>query len=492
MADNQLRPHADVVGGGLSGLTAAKRLADAGYKVDVFEGGDRVGGKIRLVTNQQGFAADTAAEFIDSDHGRLADICKELNIPVIKSLDSLESTYALADGRILSDAQFNATYRPISRQVIRDKKIIAGDPSGARARHLDSTSTSQYLRDLADNVKDERSFFLRLFTAKPAFDPYILRAAEQGYSAESGRPADQISGLQFLHEAAGTQDTLLLHSDCAFRVEGGTQRLTDALRADLEAKGATFHFNSKTDEISKQDGKFRLGFENGNATPASFDQVVLGVQAHDMANIRGLEAVGLGAADQDALRQLQYSHSTKITVKTKAPVPADGFLMSSEGYQSWGRGTGEVVFLIGDDLPNRYKPQELMSRVLNDYAAKHGTTADRLFDASQFAYNGPNVQKPCYASPSQGQALKLQRLSDTFDYMAEQGVGVAGTYVPRHTADNRACGFMFQGVESADRAADILVSQYQQQAQSSVKGPFALREVQRTQNRTQGGLVMKT
>lgn len=456
MVDQPTRGRVAVVGAGISGLTAAKKLVDAGYQVDVYEGGNRVGGKIHTIRQADGQVADVAAEFIDSDQENLIQLCKSLNVPLAPGAQVLTTRYKQRDGTMLSDTQFEQAYLPLAQQVNADKKTIAADPMGARAQYLDGISTLQYLKELAASAR--------------GVDPAIVDVAAQGFSSERGRPASQISALQFVHEAGKD----FIASDCAYRVEGGTKQLIDALRADLEAKGTRFFLNAKVQEVDKRGGKFTLKSTATEGDQGAYDKIVLAAQAHTLAAIDGLDKLGFNPEDLDTLQQLQYTHNTKITIKTKIPIAENGFFMSSAGYQTWNRAPGEVVFLIGDDLPARYKPQALLDHVLEDYARAHGTTADALFDKSQINYNGPNMQKPCYATPAQGQVLRLQRFSQRADELARQGVGIVGTYLPSHAPAGRACGYMAHGVESADRATSLLMQQ--QRGQAGAEPSFTARE----------------
>jgi protoporphyrinogen oxidase len=69
-----------VVGAGLSGLTSAYRLAQAGAEVTVYEASDRVGGRTRTVRDffADGRTAESGAEAVNSDHDAMRGLLREL------------------------------------------------------------------------------------------------------------------------------------------------------------------------------------------------------------------------------------------------------------------------------------------------------------------------------------------------------------------------------------------------------------------------------
>src|SRR5687767_14089278 len=83
MAEGEARAAVDVaiVGGGLSGLSAARRVRAAGRSVTVLEARERVGGKMRSDT-VDGHHADLGAHWIDPTQDRIAALARELGVRV--------------------------------------------------------------------------------------------------------------------------------------------------------------------------------------------------------------------------------------------------------------------------------------------------------------------------------------------------------------------------------------------------------------------------
>ena len=69
-----------VVGAGYAGLTAARRLAQAGATVVVLEARDRVGGRVWTRHIDDGTALDIGGTWLAPDHTRARDLARELGV----------------------------------------------------------------------------------------------------------------------------------------------------------------------------------------------------------------------------------------------------------------------------------------------------------------------------------------------------------------------------------------------------------------------------
>lgn len=114
------RGSAVVIGAGLSGLAAAYKLKNSGWKVTVIEGRDRIGGRVFSHTDKPtGLICELGAEWVGESHERLKALCRDFNIPLQKhQFDD----FLLRDGRVYRPGEWS--FSPQAKTAF--DKMIAG------------------------------------------------------------------------------------------------------------------------------------------------------------------------------------------------------------------------------------------------------------------------------------------------------------------------------------------------------------------------------
>jgi monoamine oxidase len=81
-AATQLSADVVVVGAGLSGLAAARAMADSGREVVVLEAGERVGGRLLNATLGDGVTVDVGGQWVGDDHERVRRLAADLGVEI--------------------------------------------------------------------------------------------------------------------------------------------------------------------------------------------------------------------------------------------------------------------------------------------------------------------------------------------------------------------------------------------------------------------------
>ncbi|WP_141578708.1 NAD(P)/FAD-dependent oxidoreductase [Actinomadura sp. WMMA1423] len=204
-----------VVGAGVSGLSAARHLADRGRRVTVLEARDRIGGRVWTSRQWPGMPLDMGASWIHGVDGNpITDLAEMAGARTVVT-DPGSSTDYLADGRKAEGAQAEALQRRMT------------DTADALSTYQDEATRDAPVRKVVQRALG----WSGLSASAKTFVSYALNDYEHEYSGS----VDQMSALYFNDEAKANGKDVLF--------PGGYGAVPDYL-----AKGLSVH----TGQVVKQ------------------------------------------------------------------------------------------------------------------------------------------------------------------------------------------------------------------------------------------------
>jgi monoamine oxidase len=244
-----------IVGGGLAGLTAARRLSAAGVSVAVLEARDRVGGRTLNHAIAGGEVAEAGGEFVGPTQNRILALANEVGVGTFDAYDSGNNIYVNGLTRLkYSDTGLLGTAPPdpllildiikLSQQIdAMVKKVPVAAPwTTPNAARYDAETLETWVR--ANALNDEgilailRPFTEALVGAEPGDLSFLYVLA---YVAGAGDETHPGTFERLFNVRGGAQQS---------RIVGGSQIISEKVAAEL---GSRVHLSTPVRSISQTD-----------------------------------------------------------------------------------------------------------------------------------------------------------------------------------------------------------------------------------------------
>jgi oxygen-dependent protoporphyrinogen oxidase len=315
-----------IIGGGISGLSTAYYLAQAGIPSTLLEARPRLGGVIQSV-HAEGCVIEGGPDSFLSAKPAAMDLIRELGIDgdVIGSNDHLRATYVWKGGRLVplpDGLQFMVPTKLLpllaTRLLSWPTKLRMGmELFHSPGRHPEDRSVSEFI---ASHYGTEAVDYL----AEPLLSG-IYGGSPAALSISSVMPRFVDLEAQYGSLTKGVLAELKVN-----RAEGkglplfrtlksGLGQLVSALSAHLEKHATVLH--RRAEAVERSSGGFRIRLEDGWL---ECPQLVLACEAHNAAAL----VSGLDGRLGDLLRGIPYSSSMTVALgfpKTAFPKPLSGF-----------------------------------------------------------------------------------------------------------------------------------------------------------------------
>ncbi|WP_146151089.1 flavin monoamine oxidase family protein [Allosphingosinicella deserti] len=318
----QSRRKVIVIGGGLAGLTALRRLRALGADATLYEARQAIGGRTRSVTGvfAPGYAFDEGGQLVNSDHGEMRRLVRDLGLRLIdrSAAGGGREVQIGRDGAAVPEAALAEALRGIAATITADSDRLDRDYESV-AREIDALSVSAYLDRHGLARGDARD------------------ALEAGVRTEYGLEPEEASALELLFNLPtvdGRRLTRLSLSDERYLVEGGTGRVAEALARPMTSSIRT---GKRLDRIEMVGGTVRLRFTDGEEADA--DRVILALPAPLLREIR-IDAP-LPPLWRELIDEVRLGANEKVIVgydrqPWRHTLGGDGAIWASEGFsEAW-------------------------------------------------------------------------------------------------------------------------------------------------------------
>jgi monoamine oxidase len=448
-----------IIGAGVAGLTAAYRLFQAGIPCEIFEGSERIGGRIFTKTdfNQEGMFCELGGELVDTEHADLMALARELGIEVqeLKAGDAGVDLYFFG-GKHYTDKELIPLFEPFAKKLAADVEGIYDDDENftAKAGKFDRLDLAAYFAETGKGV-----------------EKWVLEMLRVAYTIEFGRECAEQSSLNLITLLEGETSAgfkIFGESDESKRIAGGSSSLPSALVKALEGK-VKINRGHRLVRIAQAGPNLTLDFATDGATkPVKFARAICALPFTMLREIEGVTALGLSKEKQKAIAELGYGHNAKVmygfterwwrNAAAGLPASGNGSVLTDLPLQcTWetsraqtGKGGiltnylgGSATKNLGGDRGDKFK--EELTRIFPGIDGK--------FDANRAVMNWPEYKfvRGSYTCPLVGQFTTLLEVS------AEPELNGRLIFAGEHTAGELS-GFMNGAVQSGNRAAQEIIA----------------------------------
>lgn len=308
-----------VLGAGISGLAAAYHLKKNKIPYRVFEASERVGGRIQTLShvNADGQFAELGAEFFESSHTLVHQLCKELNLPPQEITYEAKTDRALywLNGKVVYEKEFRRNLKPLIAKLAHLKlETFASFSVELSPRTLSMHPSLKAL--------DEQSLADFLGSVRGSMDEGTLQCFENLCVSEWGADSRSINLLHFLVKLDFEEKSNRLVPPKFYRVEGGMSRMVQILGERVQGivPGANLKLGYQLISLRSKSGGYECTFRTAKGSDTIWArQIVCTLPFSVLKDVDGVRGLELGLSNE-LIEEAQYATHSKVISSFVDPV----------------------------------------------------------------------------------------------------------------------------------------------------------------------------
>ncbi|MCX5379158.1 NAD(P)/FAD-dependent oxidoreductase [Streptomyces sp. NBC_00091] len=463
-----------VVGAGISGLTAALTLQDAGIPCTLYEANPaRVGGRMWTQRGHwaYGQTSEIGGELIDTSHKKILELCRRFGLPTEDFLGggpngAEEVLWFNGEyySRARADEDFKAVYQALHRDLSE-----AGEVSWNSATP-------------AGTALDNMTLYEWIETRIPGgHGSQLGRFIDVAYNVEYGADTDQQSALALVllmgyQPNPGNFNVWGLSNE-RYHITGGNDRLPNAIAAALPA-GSIVMGRELLAVRANADGTQTLTFNDSGATrTAVADHTVLCLPLPVLQGVDTSQA-GFDPLMRDLLRDARMGYCTKLNMQfTARPwrgtgpwpgVSAGDCFTDTEVQQTWDTtkvqpGNGGILLQYGGgSLAGSLTPGSPFATESDPYvralAERMLTGIDAFYPGTKAVWTGRAQLSAWHRNPYSLGAYSYWPTGYLHRYAKYEGTAQGNVHIGGEHCSYDFQGFMEGGATEGERAAREVIT----------------------------------
>ncbi|MGW1772460.1 flavin monoamine oxidase family protein [Streptomyces sp. NPDC002104] len=463
-----------VVGAGISGLTAALTLKDAGVPFTLYEANpSRVGG--RMWTQRSlwayGQTSEIGGELIDTSHKKILELCRRFGLPTEDFLGGgpngaeevlwFNGTYY---PRTQADEDFKAVYQALRRDL-QDAGEVSWNSSTPAGTALDDMTLYQWIETRIPGGHGSQ----------------LGRFIDVAYNVEYGADTQQQSALALVllmgYQPNPGHFNVWGLSNERYHITGGNDQLPNAIAQALPA-GSTVMGRELVAVRVSADGTQTLTFNDAGATRTVVaDHTVLCLPLPVLQRI-DITGAGFDPLMKNLLRDARMGYCTKLNMQfTSRPwrgtgpwpgVSAGDCFTDGEVQQTWDTtkvqpGNGGILLQYGGgSLAGALTPATPFATDSDPYvrtlAGRMLTGIDAFFPGTKAAWTGRAQLSAWHRNPYSLGAYSYWPTGYLHRYAKYEGTAQGRIHIGGEHCSYDFQGFMEGGATEGERAAKEVIT----------------------------------